>query len=271
MRRRALLAAGGLTLAGIAGCLSSPANSPADQSPTTDRTTASDAASVAVDRVQPGVLWMTYPDAVSVIGDDSQYLYLDFDAGEEGPARIEITLQFDGANYVPMDVRGTRRLWRRREGGYYTDGPSGWLLFELPGTGDASDATLRWPGGEWVLPESARKRLSSPMPSLSVTVDGPETMTVGMGVTLTIRATNEGDRLTRFLAAVDQTDPVYRPVDTVSRPLGAGESVSAEIFASPTPISGMDEKYLGDGEADASFSIDWIGGDTDHEVRFVAE
>lgn len=278
MRRRTILLSAGTGLAGLSGCLGSGD----DRQQTDDGGTYSPGApwtsteanglTVGVDRIQMGVVGMPYPDSTAVVNPDRRYLYLTVRGVESQPSRDAFSLQCATQTFDPL-AKGDRSfggngLHRRWGGAYSADDPDGWLLFELPEAAEATEARLTWPGGEWPLPERARRRLSRPAAPLSVAFDGPAT-TSGYSVPLTATVTNEGDRPRRFLGALDQTRPLYTPVETYSRLLAGGETATIE---SAVTLRGVDALRMTtddgtDRTLTARFTLHWGHGHGEVEVR----
>ena len=276
MRRRELLTLAAGTLATAAGCLESSdgAGPTATQTPseTPTATDSEDAAvsDVAVDSLQPGLIELGTPDSISVFGDDRQFLFLDVTPESGGgPDPSAFAFVLDGETYTPIEE--TRRIWRRYnegEGAEYAPNLAGWLLFDLPATADdASTAHLTWPDGSWEPDEAIRERLASPTPAFDVTVEVPETVAVGESPSITLSVENTGSVPARFLAAINRSGPniAYMPEAAVRPLLDAGEShewTGEPSFHNPEEISAGDTTRL---------TFDWVGGETDREVDFVAE
>jgi hypothetical protein len=146
----------------------------------------------------------------------------------------------------------------------YSDG-DGFLVFVLPGEGDASDAALTWPGGEWPIPESTRQRLAAPVPPLSVDVTVPETVPVDTAPTLTIEVTNEGNQETTFVCAIDRSGIGFMTVAQIRIPVPAGETVTETVDDPGLPANSA----VDDGEAEATYDIEWAGGGTERNLRVV--
>lgn len=294
MRRRSVLTATGSTLLALAGCLGSgeaPATStpqgttdrtpettdpPESSTPTPEPTTRTPAVplAVSVDAVQRGTVWLDSPDSTTVRGAaDERALFLDVSRPEsvspaDAPARDEFGLRFDGREYRPIRVDGTFGLWRARTDTPYAEG-SGLLLFDLPDSGDAAEAALTWPGGEWPLPEATRKRLAAPVPPLSVDVSVPETVPLHESVPLSFEVTNQGEVATTFVAAIDRAGPyvAHYPATQLRFTVGPGETVTETVdddFMEPPR-----EEEVGDGDPDATYYVAWAGGDTERRVRVV--
>jgi hypothetical protein len=276
MRRRVLLAGCAGALGCFAGCLSDEPDSPADRSSrseTTETTTATPpSVSVSPLSLQPVLVDMNSPDSIGVFGEDQQYLFLDIEVtGDEAPATDEFAFNFDGRETTPYDP----------DSGFWTDyNPvglrydstrgEGTLAFELPATGDASEAALTWAGGEWTPGATLRERLAAPAPPLSLEWSVPETAEVYDRPTLGFTVTNEGSLTGQFVAALNRTGPVigYAPITSVLRTVPAGETISFEI-TDTVDLRAPATDRVGDDESDLAYTLDWAGGHLSREIRLV--
>lgn len=267
MHRRRLLALCGSFLAG-AGCTSlggdtapetdtvTPIPDEDIESATpTDAPTEFGTVEIASVAVQPGVVGPDSPDSIGVFDDAGQYLVVTVDAEQPAPSTDSFAFRFDGDTQTPTEfVNGLYRngSWSVR----YADG-RGPLVFELAETGDASDARLSWPGGEWTPPQAVRERLEAPLPAFSATLDGPQTVTKGDEPRLTVTVTNEGERAGRFAFALNQSGPriAYAPVASISGTLAAGGETIRE-FAAASP-------YLASPPREATYLLDGPGTRSD--------
>lgn len=302
MNRRTFLGAGGLLVAGVAGCVAREdppgAGEPGTDSPTTDRTTTlpstvpptgssspsptspTDSGTSpgsfgrvepTVDAVQPGVVYLTTPDSIGVMDDlagAEQFLYLSVDAGSPAPPRSAVSLRFDGKSYSPVgeSPRGFS-LWRTLQSSPYPeDSDGGWLLFAVPHTSDASDVALTWPGGEWPLPGPARQRLATRAPPMSVTFEAPETLPAGADPTPTVSVTNEGSTVGRFVGALNRIGPsvAHAPIAAITMDVPAGETVTRTV----------DDSFYhgatpGGDDYDARYIFRWRGGKIERTLDIV--
>ncbi|WP_193571711.1 hypothetical protein [Haloarcula sp. JP-L23] len=265
MRRRTLLALCGSLVAG-SGCLDlTPDSVPADETvtPVPERTTESgthddqiptvDLASVVV---QPGVVAPNSPDSIGVFADAGQYLLVDVAVDGPLPDRSAFAVRFDGSTYTPMAF--TSGLYRNGEwGAGYGDGSDGVLVFELPETGDASDARLTWDHGAVPFPTSVTASLEAPLPSFSVALDGPTSVAADDDPTVRVRVTNEGDRPGRYALALNRTGPrvAYAPVARIVGELDPGASTTRELDA--------ENPYVADPPREAVYRLDAADGDND--------
>jgi hypothetical protein len=255
------------------GADGSTATSTPTRTPTATPTATGEGISVAFETLQPAVLQL-YTDAYGV-ATDGQYLFVRAtDSGDTTPpARTDVEFRFAGEAYSPADADGARdlyRLYEDRDGRYDADSGRGWLLFRLPETGDASDAALVWPGGEWRPPTGVRQRLAAPAPTLSVEWSVPETVTRSSEPAMEFSVENAGDVPGRFVAGVNRRGPqiAVAPVVRASRLVPAGETVTWRV-SDRFDVRSPGEEALGDGQPDLTYDLVWAGGQLDREVRVV--
>lgn len=230
--------------------------------------------SVSLGSLQPEVLELR-TDAIAVSDWAGQYLYLDVSI-EEGqpPALDEFSFQFGGNAYAPLDGR-TPMLWREynHDGAYTKSRGEGWLLFELPATGDASGARLTWGFGNegWRPDETLRERLAAVPPELSVSVSVPEAIPEGESPTISVTATNESDVPGRLIGGLNRAGPrvAVRPVSAISRAVPAGETVTWEH--TDDSVNFGESEASGDGEPDVTYRVDLPGRNVDREVRITGD
>ena len=290
MRRRRLLA---LTAAGLAGC-TGPVGSGTETTPrtgtdesrngdTTDTatdpqtTTAAgfDPVTVEPSALQPALVTLVHPDAIGLTdGEGRQYLYLHARVEGTGPPRDRFTFRLDGSEYDPLTGENNYlyRELREAEPPLYpgSDG-SGLLLFGLPeAVGDASDARLSWPGGEWEPGADLRERLATPEPSVDLSVSFPETVEVGTQPTLSFTVENTGSVAGRALLAVNRSGPriASTPVTTFSRLVPAGERQSWEWTDESvrTDADAISLTAEDGGFTSMQYRVDWIGEEISGDV-----
>jgi len=283
MRRRTLLAACGVGVAGLAGCTT---DSRADETGNGTRTGRTDTAartdgtpdggsarlSVGVDALQPALAQLATDSLVLTGGDGAQFLVLDV-AVEDGdpPARSQLAFRFDGEEYAPAEVETARdyyRYYTDREGQYPTEGGEGWLVFRLPETGDAAGAGLTWPGGVAAVGPEVRERLSAPAPPLSLEWMPPETVPLGAEPEVGFAVTNEGALPGRFVAGLNRTGPsiAYAPVSALSRLVPPGETVEWTV-TDTLDVDRVDDESLRDGEPDFEYKLVLPDEHRSHGVR----
>lgn len=281
MRRRALLASSATILgAGFAGCLGDSGDGSTTGAPTTTEPTESTTSeptsygadvSAEFERLQPNVVVFGI-DSVGVRPNGFQYAFFRVAVADgDAPERSAFGFRFDGDSY-PAGIDTSGMLWRDSEGDdrYTADRGSGWLVFELPETGDAGDAALVLGGDEWGVPESVRERLEEPSPSLSLDWETPEEQPAGTS-TLGFTVTNDSERDTWFVGGVNAVEirAAYSPVAGLAREIPAGETVSWVV----THDNGKerDDSTVGDGEPDGEYQLEWAQGEREQEVSFVTD
>lgn len=289
MQRRSFLALGATGLAATAGCLSGDSDSPnengdgnAGDDPTdtatpdpTETPTATPkpatVESVSMAGLQPAYIELGTPDSIGVFGEDrGQSLYVSVAVGEENPPDV-LDFEFELDDHAVKPVTKTLNLWRRSEeqfGPEYTPEDGGWLLFDLPEMADNPDsARLTWPGGSWQPPADVRSRLASENPTFEVSVTAPETIQIGEQPEITVEFENTSAVPGTFVMAVNRVGPyvAYAPEATVRRLLDPGERATATVVP-----SFFDEEEIEVGDT-TELKFDWLGGETDREIEFVAD
>lgn len=144
----------------------------------------------------------------------------------------------------------------------------------MPATGDASDAALVWPGGEWHPSEQLRIRLAASFSALSV-----EQWQVQPPVVLDERTTfqvvvkNTGDILGRFVGGIDAEGWYpHRPTAHISRQIPPGETVTREVPGEEIEL--VSEEMAGqveDREEDIHYELIWPRGRQLESVSVVEE
>ncbi|WP_135853793.1 hypothetical protein [Halorussus salinus] len=295
MRRRALLALAGSSLAGAAGCLSGSSGDPTTDETTTDaanrtpdgttetigtatetttETAAAASVSVDFDALQPGLVSMNTPDSIAVHPADGRYLLLDVSV-ESGPVplRDEFSLRFAGRDHAPLSNDATDRVWRfyGSELRYRSETGEGLLVFELPeSAADDSTAVLTWPGGEWRPDAGVRRRLAAPEPSFSVSVEIPETIQVSESPTIRATVENQSDVPGRFVAGLNRSGPMvaYTPIERVSLLVPAGETRAWELTDDSIATDGI-QRYVGDDDSDMTYHFVRADERVSRDVRYV--
>lgn len=292
MHRRAFLTFAGVALAGAAGCSGrSDGNggstddgtptggsdgTPEDGTPTPTPDVAYDV-DVSFDALQPGVVTPDSPDSIGVAPEGGQYLYLRAAVdGSDRPDREEFSFAFDGTQYSPRDVdtRWERTPWRIHSENAYggesgAEPTDGWLLFELPETGDAGGSGLRWPGGGWTPDEVVAERLATPFPPFDVSVETPNRIAPGEQPWLRATVANRGDVPGGFVAALNRVGPrvAYAPVARVSLSVPAGERETWEWKP-----SGIDTRSPeGTPTASMELKLQWHDGRASRTVDIATE
>ena len=285
MRRRRFIGLCGIAAAGLAGC-ANPTDDAGDgngsPTPGTEPTPTeppADAPTLRAEHewLQPALVTMNV-DALSVDGESGrQYLYLGVavEAGD-APARSALRLRFDGETYPPAAPDRLYRTYPEDDGQYRAERGEGWVLFDLPATGDASDLALldESSGTEWPVTSQASTnldgRLAAPAPSLSLDVTVPETVTVEEQPTVSLTVMNEGDRDGTFVGGVNRQGPAIAstPIETVRGVVPPGESTTLEV-TDTVGYSQVPAGATGDGEADMTYHVEWSGGTRSGDVRLV--
>lgn len=295
MRRRSFLALCGVATAGLAGCSQSPQQAESSPAPTTtesndgatvDSTTRSTTASqtpsltAEVDALQPAVVTQATADSIDVrSGETAQFLYLNVRAtAGDPPERDALRLRFDDELHAP--AARDRPLWRTSDdptARYSATSGRGWVLFELPATGDASDLALvhAESGGEYPVASAPSHnvdgRLAAPSPSLSLDLSVADAVEQGATPTLSFTVTNDGSRDATFVGALNRSGPrvPVTPVAAVTERVPPGEPTSFEVTDSVAVDAPSDE--VGDGEPDLHYDLYWTGGSEQRRLRVVED
>lgn len=288
MNRRQLLTLCGAGLAGLAGCNSDQGNertAPADgddgltrhtDSATPTATTPDTELTVKLDAFQPALVVLSV-DHLQMVR-SGLFLFLDISVTSgPAPSLSDFSFRFDGDDFAPTPPSEISLFRARVENGHHGGGDvggAGWVLFELPGTGDASDAALVWPGGEWRPDEQLRARLAARPPLLTLEEwNAPETVPVNGFPTFEFTVRNEGDHLGRFVAGINANEMgLHYPVRRVSRRIPPGESRSWEVLGRELKMINEDmSDRVGDGVPDIEYELVWPKGNDHRQVRVVEE
>jgi len=164
-----------------------------------------------------------------------------------------------------------RTLW---PGGdlYSKESGTGWVIFDLPETGDASDAALIWPGGEWRPSDQLQNRLATSSSTMSVEEwHVPETAPLDSTVAFELTVRNGGDEAGRFVAGINAKGWYpFRPLVRLSREIPAGETVSWEIQGENIELKDDEmSESVGNGTPDIEYELLWPNGNTRKSVRIV--
>lgn len=238
MDRRGFLSLTGLGLTGLAGCTSTDSGTS-----TTSEPPARDL-HVEFSGLQAGVIEM-FVDAYQITSDpDSQYLFLNVTVtSDPAPERSVLTFHFNGeefpaktewdhpplhrgedstANYP--DVMGEKPYWGEKN-------KSGWAVFQLPESGDASDAVFEWPDGQWRPGGEVRTRLATPLPSFVIEeFSVPETIPLDSAPIFEFTVRNEGNQPGHFIGAIHGQKWTTGIAETfVSQRIPPSESKSWEV------------------------------------------
>jgi hypothetical protein len=281
MRRRRFLAAAGLATVPLAGCPSRSEPADGTATPTASPTTTSPAPELSVaaelDSLQPAVVTL-YVDSIDVDAEPGrQYLFLEVtvDAGDP-PRREDLRVRFDGDRHDPASVDRLWRAYSEDDGRYDSERGEGWILFDLPASGDASGVALgdASTGAEWPITGQASTnfdgRLASPTPPLSVELAGPAQVGLGTQPTVTLTVTNEGDRDGTFVGGLNRVGPAvpYAPVEAIRRVVPPGEPTTVEV-TDEMRLEHPSDDELGDGTPDVTYRLQWTGERRSQDVRLV--
>lgn len=234
MHRREALALCGAGLASLAGCSSGRGgerDAPTGDASPRSTTPPETELTVEFDALQPTLVELNTDYYQLVTADDRQYLVLSVDVvSGPAPERSALAFRFDGAEHATRTWERIPALQSDGSAGeqYPGENGSGWVVFDLPETGDASDAALVWPGGEWRPDAHLRAQLAASLPSLSLTEwQAPETVPLDGTTEFELTVRNEDDRTGWFVGAVN-AEGWYpgRPVARISRRIPAGETAT---------------------------------------------
>jgi hypothetical protein len=280
MHRRSYLAATATMLStAAAGCASAPESDaePVGETTTTTRTststatrtTAATSVSASVLALQPAAV-VRQTDYLTV-EDRGQYLFVHATVDGGTADRDEFALSVAGEQYSPLLEQGVRGLWRAYNTGGYDPDSGGLLVFELPGSTDASDpeVVLERPGGERELDASLRSRVAA-APEFSADVSVPDTVPNDGSLSVAVSVTNEGDTPARFVGGLNRAGPriASTPVRAMRPLVPASGEQTVSVDQSEVPLEVSDDE-VGDGDPDARFTFYSVAGDTAREVRVV--
>lgn len=282
MNRRQVLAVLGAGTTGLAGCNRTQRNETATPTPTepsgaATTPTASPTATLASDRdlkvsfdaLQPAYVDLSVDNYRMVSEPDTQYFFLAVEV-ESGlpPALSDFGLRFDGTDYSPLERDTSSEIIRNRarDESWSIDDRylSGWIVFELPETGDASDVNLTWPGGGWRPDRDTLERLAAPLPSLSlVEWHVPETAREGSHVTFGFTVSNDTDLPGHFVGAINASDSIigpHHPVAVVSREISPNDTESWEVVGDDAPPIILPDDLPDDVKPTVTYEFVWAGG-----------
>lgn len=249
MYRREVLAVLGAGTAGLAGCSLNQRDENTTPTPTRSMgagttPTASPTATPAPDRdvkvelatLTPGYVELAVDDWMLISEPDTQYAFfeIEIDSGLP-PALSDFVFRFDGTDYAPLPREETTRIVRARDASLLSDDryPMGWMVFELPETGDPSDIELTWPSAgaheAWHPDGRKREQLAAPLPSLSLEAwHAPEIVPSSRkAVTFEFVVSNETDRAGHFVGAIRAPGlPDHNPMTVVE--FGVGPNTATE-------------------------------------------
>lgn len=180
--------------------------------------------------VQSGVVGFDSSDSIGIYDSAGQYLLLTLADGS--PDRSAFTLHFDGEPFSPATFgyglyRADRWSVRYEEGGP--------LVFPLPETGDASEMSLSWPGGQWTPEPALRRRLKRSLPGIAMSLTAPRSAGTDDAPEVTVTVANRGATAGRYVAALNQRGPRLDsiPVARLTGTLAPGATASHTLAADP--------------------------------------
>lgn len=216
--------------------------------------------------LQPAIVELV-DDTVEVEASAGQYLFVDISVDGGHPPKLdEFGFQMDGREYPAVDEYG----WNRYDYdglGYRSEAGAGWILFELPDGGDATNAKLTWDGGEWVPGRTVRTRLGTPFPELKLSASLPDSVPEGEAPIISATVTNDGESPTEFVAALERVGgfPQRAVLDVVYRRVSPGRSETWEYRDDYLAEATADGS--GDGDPDPTYRLHWEGRDRESALR----
>ncbi|MFC4450154.1 hypothetical protein [Halorussus aquaticus] len=261
--RRALLRAGAVAVAGLAGCVGSldipdgvrrqsetthrspTETSDPSETPSTTRSATTRDPTVELDTidVRSSFFYLTTPDSLDVeVVEATQFVFVRVRPRTDAPRPSDFALAADDRYFwgtlAPGKVGGPHRL--SEFGPVYRAGKrrSGWVAFEVPNPLDADEVALTYDDWRWSLDEDRLAALRAPPPDFElVSFEAPEEVAhdESFDVTAVVENAGEGDGV--FRVSLNQAGPAYAPHRAaIEVPAGErrertwtfGESVSRE-------------------------------------------
>lgn len=229
-----------LAAAGLAGCVGNSSGS-TTKSPSNTATTPSSTPSRPEVTIEAAAVQYSYrygynADEIRIRVPDGQFVIVSVDAREVEPVlnreafslvtseghhdQITIDYEYPGG----LDVPGALYM-SNREG---TDvEPRGWIAFDVPVQLDREPSLrVETDTGSWEW-ELDTEKATAPPPAWDWTANGPEMVTIGEQIDVTVTAENIGDGPGTFRGAVQYGGPLagFRPFDNVLDPGESGESL----------------------------------------------
>jgi len=262
--RRGILVAATLL---AAGCTTGDPGTTTTTTTTSPTTTTTGAVTVQDVTVQPEVVALSSPDAISTsAGLSEQYVIATVTAATPTPDAAAFTVEAAGQSHAPdPDVGGMGgQLWPRREP--YGDDADGWLAFTVPNPLETESATLTWPGGSHQLPTAALRTLARPPTNFAIqSFVAPEAIVTGQDATLTLEIENTGDADGTWVGALNRSGPsvAHTPETALVVDVPAGETVTQ------TYTNTAEDRYTDDG-GEMEFRLTWRGGSQTRTVTVQA-
>lgn len=207
---------------------------------------------------------------------------MDVTVASERPPAGDLVFRFDGEAFTPKTEWDWPPLHRGEDSsGEYpdttgedrygsVDGRDGWVVFELPEQGDASQAVLTWPGGEWTPAETVRSRLANPLPDFALEKwNAPETISDDTKLEFEIAVRNDGTQPGQFWGAIDKDEfTTDRVVTLVTRRIPPGETESWRVSGGnfnlpPEELIDEDERI--------NYTLLWEGENRSDSTRIIYE
>lgn len=276
--RRALLRAGGLALAGLAGCVGDSGSGTADDSPpesTASETTTAEpqtettgGTSLDLDprSVQSSFFYLTTPDSMDVEAvEGRQFLFVAASPSGEWPRPGALELVADGERYRGTTGPGSVSAYQLYEQGRVYDPEeerAGWVAFEVPNPLDAESVALEYENRRRALAEAYRTALAAPPAAFElVSFDAPERVEPDETFEVSLAVENVGEGDGTFRASLNESGPAYVP-HQVELSVPAGERAEwSETFGS----------RIYEGTERATYRLRSAVADRDREVAVVSE
>lgn len=296
MERRQLLRFCGAGLAGLSGCtFSAKHDSTATANQETDRLTGTDEPptttvdegtatgtnpgtdlAIGFDALQPAVVEIDVDFLKLVFGGQFLYLKVSVETGPT-PALQDLAFRFDGDSFAPIppsELSAYRALIDADQYEPAKGDAAGWVLFELPERGDASDAALVWPGGAWRPGEDLRTRLGATLPTLTLEEwHVPDAVPNRSRPRFQFTVRNEGAHIGRFIGGINAIalDGVHYPDRRVSRQIPPGQRQTWDVTGRSVGGSDIPSEVIGDESPDIEYELISPSGNRTHEVRLIEE
>jgi len=256
MYRRTVLTMCGASLVGLAGCggdQSENGTESPDETPIEEPTTAgtpTEAPQVEAASLQRAVFTGVDGGYELFEAPDSQYLFLTGD----GVTGEFPTFQYSDTEFSPGSSSSSPVTRAPTE--FSSDSSdSGWVVFELPTAGDASDAEFTNGDITWQPNEDLRSRLTAPITEVDVVEFDISVLSDGRPE-FTVTVYNSGINPSRFLGRIKRSNAADDLEQVVSREVPSKETVTltatADEAGTPEPGGGI--------SGSASYDLVWPDG-----------